>query len=126
MSFNFIYNPLTNEKYSIFSYEGKSLLKQYIKEYQTGGSGRDVTHVIGPGGLLRSIPLEQQGNFNPNSGLSQLTCEQLKGESTIVKNNIEKVKFAAKTQIDNLNEHLNKLNKEKEKKCVKFDDINPF
>ena len=39
MSFNFIYNPLTNEKYSIFSYEGKSLLKQYIKDYQTGGSG---------------------------------------------------------------------------------------
>ena len=39
MSFNFIYNPLTNEKYSIFSYEGKSLLKQYIKEYQTGGTG---------------------------------------------------------------------------------------
>jgi hypothetical protein len=37
MSFNFIYNPLTNEKYSIFSYEGKSLLKQYIKDYQTGG-----------------------------------------------------------------------------------------
>ena len=33
MSFNFIYNPLTNEKYSIFSYEGKSLLKQYIKDY---------------------------------------------------------------------------------------------
>lgn len=39
MSFNFIYNPLSNEKYSIFSYEGKSLLKQYIKDYQTGGSG---------------------------------------------------------------------------------------
>jgi hypothetical protein len=38
MSFNFIYNPLINEKYSIFSYEGKSLLKQYIKDYQTGGS----------------------------------------------------------------------------------------
>ena len=38
MSFNFIYNPLTNDKYSIFSYEGKSLLKQYIKEYQTGGT----------------------------------------------------------------------------------------
>lgn len=41
MSFNFIYNPLTNDKYSIFSYEGKSLLKQYIKEYQTGGSGSE-------------------------------------------------------------------------------------
>jgi hypothetical protein len=39
MSFNFIYNPLTNEKYSIFSYEGKHLLKKYIKDYQTGGSG---------------------------------------------------------------------------------------
>jgi hypothetical protein len=39
MSFNFIYNPFTNEKYSIFSYEGKSLLKKYIKDSQTGGSG---------------------------------------------------------------------------------------
>ena len=39
MSFNYIYNPLTNDKYSIFSYEGKTLLKQYIKEYQTGGTG---------------------------------------------------------------------------------------
>jgi hypothetical protein len=38
MSFNFIYNPFTNEKYSIFSYEGKSLLKKYIKDSQTGGS----------------------------------------------------------------------------------------
>lgn len=41
MSFNFIYNPVTSEKYSIFSYEGKSLLKQYIKDYQIGGSGSD-------------------------------------------------------------------------------------
>ena len=38
MSFKFIYDSRTNKKHSIFSYEGKSLLKQYIKDYQTGGS----------------------------------------------------------------------------------------
>ena len=46
MSFNFIYNPLTNEKYSIFSYEGKTLLKQYIKYNQTGGSGMGKPQAI--------------------------------------------------------------------------------
>ena len=46
MSFNFIYNPLTNEKHSIFSPKGKSLLKQYIKDYQTGGRGMEQPQAI--------------------------------------------------------------------------------
>lgn len=39
MSFNFIIDPATLESYSIFSKQGVALLKKYVKDYQTGGSG---------------------------------------------------------------------------------------
>ena len=32
-----IYDPITGNQYSIFSNEGKRVLKQYIKQFQTGG-----------------------------------------------------------------------------------------
>jgi hypothetical protein len=32
-----IYNPLNGKSYSIFTYEGKYILKQYIKNFQNGG-----------------------------------------------------------------------------------------
>ena len=32
-----IYDPITGNQYSIFSVEGKRVLKQYIKQFQTGG-----------------------------------------------------------------------------------------
>ena len=35
--YNQIINPLTNEKISIFSNQGKELLKQYVKQYKNGG-----------------------------------------------------------------------------------------
>ena len=35
---NYIINPLTQEKVDLFSFEGKQLLKQYIKLFQNGGS----------------------------------------------------------------------------------------
>jgi DnaJ-class molecular chaperone len=34
---HFIINPLTNKKYSIFSSNGKKLLKQYVKLIHSGG-----------------------------------------------------------------------------------------
>ena len=64
MSFNFIYNPLTNEKYSIFSYEGKSLLKQYIKYHQTGGMGtREPDFAIGPRGNVTLTKRQRQNKL---------------------------------------------------------------
>ena len=39
MDFNFIIDPKTNNKHSIFSKQGKNLLKLYLKEYMTGGTG---------------------------------------------------------------------------------------
>ena len=42
MSFNFIYNPLTNKKHSIFSYEGKSLLKTINEEVEGRSENRIV------------------------------------------------------------------------------------
>jgi len=35
---NFIVNPNTFEKYSIFSKDGTLLLKKYVKLYQSGGA----------------------------------------------------------------------------------------
>ena len=58
MSFNFIYNPLTNDKYSILSYEGKSLLKQFIKEYQTGGTSGSMSEDGYPKGLNDFVTVE--------------------------------------------------------------------
>ena len=40
---NYIVNPLTNIKYSIFSKNGIKLLKSYVKFYQTGGSTPELT-----------------------------------------------------------------------------------
>ena len=37
--FNFITNPDTNKKVSIFSKEGKALLKEYVKSYKKMQSG---------------------------------------------------------------------------------------
>ena len=38
MNFSNIVHPVTQESFSIFSYEGKNLLKQYVKVFQSGGS----------------------------------------------------------------------------------------
>ena len=38
MSLNFIVNPVTLESHSIFSKQGVALLKNYVKDYQTGGA----------------------------------------------------------------------------------------
>ena len=37
---NTIIHPITNVKYSIYSTEGKALLKQYVRMYQSGGLPR--------------------------------------------------------------------------------------
>ena len=43
MSFNTITNPLTNQQYSIFSTEGKKLLKDYVKYLnKNGGANNNV------------------------------------------------------------------------------------
>ena len=41
MSFSKITNPLTNQTFSIFSIEGKNLLKNYVKMYNNGGMNND-------------------------------------------------------------------------------------
>ena len=44
-NWNSITNPISGEKYSIFSSEGRTLLKQYlrlVKNYQNGGSTGQV------------------------------------------------------------------------------------
>jgi len=43
MSFNYIYNPLTKEKYTIFSQKGKNLLKSYVAKFHIGGTGPPLT-----------------------------------------------------------------------------------
>ena len=44
MNYNFIIDPKTNDKHSIFSKNGRNLLKSYLKEYMTGGVGnKDYT-----------------------------------------------------------------------------------
>ena len=40
-NFSKITNPLTNQTFSIFSTEGKNLLKNYVKQYKTGGMNSD-------------------------------------------------------------------------------------
>ena len=35
---NYLIHPITNEEISLFSSEGKQLLKDYIKLFQSGGS----------------------------------------------------------------------------------------
>ena len=41
-----ITNPKSGEKYSIFSKEGKSILKKYIKVYKSGGSDDLISSVF--------------------------------------------------------------------------------
>ena len=48
MNYNKIINPLTNEKLSIFSTEGKNLLKQYIKQYNKVG-GNHICNICREG-----------------------------------------------------------------------------
>ena len=44
MNYNFIIDPKTNVKHSIFSKNGRNLLKSYLKEYMIGGVGnKDYT-----------------------------------------------------------------------------------
>ena len=40
--YNTIINPLNNESYSIFSTEGKSLLKSYVKEFYGGSKNNCI------------------------------------------------------------------------------------
>ena len=46
--FNFIINPLTNEKVSVFSVQGKQLLKRYVKEYTGGMEDENDETTVGP------------------------------------------------------------------------------
>jgi broad specificity phosphatase PhoE len=47
----FIINPLNGTKHSLFSKQGKNLLKSYVKTYQTGGAAiidqTDILHILG-------------------------------------------------------------------------------
>ena len=63
MSFNFIIDPATLESYSIFSKEGVTLLKKYVKDYQTGGGGGGANQAPDIP-LLPDIPLP--ADFDPN------------------------------------------------------------
>ena len=52
MNYNFIIDPKTNVKHSIFSKNGRNLLKSYLKEYMTGGVGnKDYTPEQGKSSL---------------------------------------------------------------------------
>lgn len=131
MSFNFIYNPLTNEKYSILSYEGKSLLKQYIKYHQTGGMGQ--TQAIASTAF--NSQLERQIKRQNSLGTIMDKEKKKKNEDLIrasrlakpyqlknnkptlrynhcesLKNRIQQVKTQANAEINRLNEIFNEHN----------------
>ena len=146
MSFNFIYNPLSNEKYSIFSYEGKSLLKQYIKDYQTGGMGHPqaiASKAFNPQlnrqnslGTIMGKEEEQKNEdlrrasqrakfYQPTNNKQTTRYDQCKS----LKNNIQQVKTQANAEINRLNEIFNQQNcNESLKKQVAdaFSNINAF
>ena len=61
---NLIINPLTNEKYSIFSNDGINLLKKYIINYQSGGSDK-ATKDIGSEKATKDIGSENYINIKP-------------------------------------------------------------
>ena len=56
---NSIINPINGEKYSIFSENGKNLLKTYIKNFSVGGSG------INPFGIHEDTRKKLSSYFNP-------------------------------------------------------------
>ena len=126
MSFNFIYNPLTNEKYSIFSYEGKFLLKQYIKEYQTGGSGLPtVKGVYGD----TAIPLPPPVLKRPNSlethlrQSDEMRNNQLKRDVEKLPKSKQTKSKKTKSKCDKLNEKMNKINEKAQKKIGELREI---
>lgn len=124
MSFNFIYNPLTDEKYSIFLYEGKSLLKQYIKEYQTGGTGGSklytVTDVYGQNPIPLKPPLSKRQS---SVGTELRKSDEMRNKK--LREHLEKQKpkkFISKktkskkpTKCDKLNEKMDKINEKAQK-----------
>jgi hypothetical protein len=141
MSFNFIYNPLTNGKYSIFSYEGKSLLKQYIKEYQTGGSR--ARHALDSQGNM-SLTTEQRNNrlleerilndivnsvINPKSQQPQQQQQQQQQRPQTkcdkIINDRERIEKDARTKLqENNNTYLVEGCSEEARQA--FNELNPF
>lgn len=115
MSFNFIYNPLTSDKYSIFSYEGKSLLKQYIKDYQTGGSGLlTVRDVYGNNDIPLRPPVRKR-----NTSLETHLRESEEMRNNLLKRDVEKLRKSNQTKSNKtqINQQSQQSQQRKEKKC---------
>ena len=128
MSYNFIYNPLTNEKHSIFSPKGKSLLKQYIKDYQTGGMRQAIASTpFNPpkkqikrqnslGTIMAKEKKEAENALirasqraNPHQPTNNKPTTRYDPCKSL-KNKIQQVKTQANAEINRLNEIFNKQN----------------
>ena len=78
MSFHFIIDPDSLKSYSIFSEKGLSMLKNYVREFQEGGSEEqsnipaDSTSPTKP---ADSTPSVDNDNANANGSLTATTVE---------------------------------------------------
>ena len=97
---NYIINPLTNEVYSIFSDDGKKLLKEYVRFYQTGGSEgeeeddyeKDLAEFVEQDAeACNNSQYREVGDCdNCDEGEKKDTCEFVHKTITSVKNEVEK------------------------------------
>jgi hypothetical protein len=74
---NFIVNPNTFEKYSIFSKDGTLLLKKYVKLYQSGGSGEGGVSKEYPSKIM-SYNLSWATQLNVSDGTEQEFVDKCK------------------------------------------------
>ena len=98
MNYDQIIHPETYKKFSIFSKEGKSLLKNYVKQFKSGGGGgfdllkkafvtasnltNNAINTLIPNSLQQSNnnelnnPIQQQVNYNDDNEESSLQYGQ--------------------------------------------------
>ena len=93
--FTQIINPINNKSYSIFSKNGKQLLKQYVKEFNGGSENADT----GDSGDQKEITTQPKNKYQAccnelKSGYDQIQSPQLLNKiNTMVKNCTTKEKF---------------------------------
>jgi gas vesicle protein len=106
---------LTNDKHSIFSYEGKSLLKQYIKDYQTGGSGLPtIKDVYGNTAIPLPPPVLKR-----NNSLDTLLRQSAEMRDKQLKRDVEKLRKSKQTK-SKKTQKTQKTQKEKICKGLKY------
>lgn len=125
MSFDIIYNPLTNEKHTILSYEGKSLLKQYIKEYQTGGAGQPIALPSKPFNKPSSLQKQPSlGKYLDNEKMQEE--EKLKRDSRLEKRNVKQTQQKQRKKFDVCNKiktDINKVEKDAKKETDRLNSL---